>query len=138
MKVFCEYCGSYVDADENENCPNCNAGLGDSIRTQEERLKKEAAEKQRVEEEKAAQKAKAEQEAKENEELFNLGKEIVKTAIGGAGIGSTIRGTIRGVGRSITKFIKGIIIIGIIVLVIYLIHKFGLNANGFNAVSMFK
>ena len=64
MKVICEYCGCSVEADENMKCPQCCAPLGDAIRAEEERLKKEAEEKEAAEkaeaEKKAAEAAKAE------------------------------------------------------------------------------
>lgn len=59
MKVVCEYCGSYVEADENMRCPLCVAELGSSVKAEQDRLaKEEEAERQREAEEKA-------QEAKE-------------------------------------------------------------------------
>jgi hypothetical protein len=61
MKITCEYCGCYVEADENNRCPCCTAPLGESIRAEEERLRKEAEEK--AAQEKAAQEAAAESAA---------------------------------------------------------------------------
>lgn len=59
MKVVCEYCGSYVEADENMKCPSCLAELGSSVQAEQERIaKEEEAEQARQTEEKA-------QEAKE-------------------------------------------------------------------------
>ncbi len=59
MKITCEYCGCYVEADENNLCPCCAAPLGDSIRAEEERLKKEAEEQAAKEGAKAAEEAEA-------------------------------------------------------------------------------
>ena len=54
MKVVCEYCGSYVEADENMRCPLCLAELGSSVRTEQDRVdQQEEEERQRVAEEKA-------------------------------------------------------------------------------------
>lgn len=36
MKVQCEYCGAYVEADENMKCPLCNAALGDAVAAAQE------------------------------------------------------------------------------------------------------
>ena len=59
MKVVCEYCGSYVEADENMRCPLCVAELGSAVKAEQARIaKEEAAEQARAAEEKA-------QEAKE-------------------------------------------------------------------------
>lgn len=33
-KVICEYCGSYIDADQNETCPRCGAPLSEAIHQQ--------------------------------------------------------------------------------------------------------
>ncbi len=55
MKVTCEYCNSYVEADENLKCPNCQAPLGDAVKAEEERIKAEE-EAQRQKEEEAAEK----------------------------------------------------------------------------------
>ena len=54
MKVTCEYCGCYVDVDENTTCPNCLAELGSSIKAEKERVDEEQeAEREREAEEKA-------------------------------------------------------------------------------------
>lgn len=59
MKVVCEYCGSYVEADENMRCPLCVAELGSAVKAEQARIaQEEAAEQARLAEEKA-------QEAKE-------------------------------------------------------------------------
>ena len=41
MKVVCEYCGSYVEADENMKCPLCVAELGSAVKAEQERIAKE-------------------------------------------------------------------------------------------------
>lgn len=38
MKLVCEYCDSYVDVDENNICPMCNAPLGSAIAAERARL----------------------------------------------------------------------------------------------------
>ena len=35
MKIYCDYCGTQIDTDKNNNCPNCGASFADN-----ERLKK--------------------------------------------------------------------------------------------------
>ena len=37
MKVVCEYCDSYVEADENMKCPLCGAALGTAVQSEQER-----------------------------------------------------------------------------------------------------
>ena len=59
MKVVCEYCGSYVEADENMKCPLCMGELGSAVLQEQQRQEQaEAAEQQREAEEEV-------QEAKE-------------------------------------------------------------------------
>ncbi len=38
MKVVCEYCGSYVEADENLKCPLCGGNLGSAVQTEQARI----------------------------------------------------------------------------------------------------
>ena len=42
MKVKCDYCDSYVDADGLLSCPCCTAPLGEAVRRAEEQAKQEA------------------------------------------------------------------------------------------------
>ena len=58
MKVVCEYCGSYVEADENMKCPLCCAELGSAVRTEQSRLAKVEEAERQYEAEVAAQEAK--------------------------------------------------------------------------------
>ena len=56
MKVTCEYCGGYVEADENMKCPLCCAELGSAVAAEQERVEQaEEAEREREAEEKAAE-----------------------------------------------------------------------------------
>ena len=41
MKVVCEYCGSYVEADENMKCPLCNGALGTAVQTEQEHIEQQ-------------------------------------------------------------------------------------------------
>ncbi len=83
MKIICEYCGCSVEVDENMKCPQCGAPLGDAIKAEEERLKKEAEEKEAVE--------KAEAEKKEAEAAKAEKQKTIISAI--ASIGAIIFGT---------------------------------------------
>ena len=58
MKVTCEYCGSYVEADENLKCPLCGATLGSAVDTERARLQEQAELERQHEAEEAAQEAK--------------------------------------------------------------------------------
>ncbi len=58
MKVTCEYCDSYVEADENMKCPLCGAGLGDAVQAEQARADQREEEKFRRESEEKAQEAK--------------------------------------------------------------------------------
>lgn len=70
MKIICEYCGCYVEADENNLCPCCAAPLGESIRAEEERLKKEEAEKAAAEAAKAQEEAEAAAKAEKEQAVI--------------------------------------------------------------------
>ena len=83
MKIICEYCGCRVEADENMKCPQCCAPLGETIKAEEERLKKESEEKE------ASEKAKAEEEAAKAEKAAKRQSILnTVTAIGSALLGS--------------------------------------------------
>ncbi len=58
MKVTCEYCGSYVEADENLKCPFCGATLGGAVATEQARIEEQAEIERQHEAEEAAQEAK--------------------------------------------------------------------------------
>ncbi len=30
MKIYCDYCGTQIDTDKNNNCPNCGASFADN------------------------------------------------------------------------------------------------------------
>lgn len=73
MKVKCEYCESYVEADENMKCPLCNAPLSGSV---------EAVQKREEEAEQAAYERAAEvqeQEAK-NEHISEIIQGVTNVA----------------------------------------------------------
>ncbi len=81
MKVTCEYCNSYVEADENLKCPNCQAPLGDAVKAEEARIK-------------------AEEEAQRQKEAEEAEKQAQKDAVsntlkGIAGVAGAIFGTNR-------------------------------------------
>ena len=57
MKVTCEYCGSYVEIDENMKCPLCNAALGTSIQAEQARAEEREEEARQHEAEEKAQDA---------------------------------------------------------------------------------
>ena len=60
MKVVCEYCGSYVEADENMRCPLCLGELGSAVQAQEARAEQKEEEERQQEAEEKAQEAKDE------------------------------------------------------------------------------
>ena len=76
MKVICEYCGCYVETDENTRCPHCVAELGSSIKAEKERqAKEEEAARQReaeVHQREAEAKAKEAQEEHVSEIIQGL------------------------------------------------------------------
>ena len=93
MKITCEYCGCYVEADENNRCPCCTAPLGESIRAEEERLKKEAEEKAAKEKAEAEASAEAAAKAAQTQAITSaitgiastLGAAILNSSSGSAG-----------------------------------------------------
>ena len=60
MKVICEYCGSYVEADENMKCPLCMGELGSAVLQEQQRQEQAEALEQQREVEEQAQEAKDE------------------------------------------------------------------------------
>lgn len=60
MKVKCEYCEGYVEADENEKCPLCNAPLGSAIAAERAR---EAQAEQALREQEAEEQAREAKDA---------------------------------------------------------------------------
>ena len=93
-KVCCEYCGSYVDTDENETCPNCGGSLKDAILKEKTKLRLA----QIAEEERQAQLDKEAKEAQDTDEVFDLIKTIAGSAAGGAIAGA--------LGRAAGEFLK--------------------------------
>ena len=43
MKVVCPYCDSYIEADENMNCPNCGGSVSAEVKETEDLLREEEA-----------------------------------------------------------------------------------------------
>lgn len=129
MKIICEYCGSYVEPTESGNCPNCTASLGDSIKIQQERIKKEAEEKERKEEEKRKTELEQAHRDKEEEQLFDFGKEIVRTVIGIQPRRRSLFSRVRSKSRSLAYRFKRtitrcLIVVGVI-FIVYLVIKYG-------------
>lgn len=78
MKVTCEYCGCYVEADENMKCPNCVAGLGSAVQAERERIAaEEEAERQRIAAEEEAERQR-EADAKAQEAKAEHITEVIK------------------------------------------------------------
>lgn len=60
MKVTCEYCGSYVEADENMKCPLCDGALGSAVLSEQKRSEEQQEEAYQREAEEKAREAKEE------------------------------------------------------------------------------
>ena len=89
MKVTCEYCGSYVDADENMKCPLCGGALEGAVEAEQKRVEQqEEAEHQRELEETA-------QEAKEGHisEIINGVASVATAFAAGKGIAGAFSST---------------------------------------------
>lgn len=78
VKIFCTYCDSYIDADENSVCPNCGAPLGDALKAEEKKL----AEKEKAERELELEKEKIRAEAEEEGKYLALGMGVAAAALG--------------------------------------------------------
>ena len=102
MKVKCEYCDSYVDASENETCPNCGAPLSDAVITEETKKRLEKIE----EEEKAEKRARELKEEKDRDDVFDLIKTIAGSAAGAAAAGTVTRVAGKALGDFIRKDLK--------------------------------
>ena len=99
LKVCCEYCDSYVDADENEVCPNCGAPLREAIIKAETKRRLEKID----EEEKQRKIIQEEREAKDRDDIFDLIKTVAGSAAGGAIAG----GLARAAGEFLKEDLKG-------------------------------
>ena len=115
MKYTCEYCGSYVEPDKADNCPNCGANMSDSIRSAIEKERKEKEEKQAAEEERRRQK-------EENEEVLDVVKQVVQTVVASGGY----KQEFRRVKNNVVRYFKRILALLIFAFIIYLSYKFGL------------
>ena len=55
MKVVCPYCDSYIEADENMNCPNCGGSVSTEVKEAElqeaQQREEAAAQQQKMQEE---------------------------------------------------------------------------------------
>ncbi len=87
LKVCCEYCDSFVSADENGNCPNCGGSLKDAIIKEETKRRLEKIE----EEEKQRRILQEERDAKDRDDIFDLIKTVAGSAAGGAIAGGLAR-----------------------------------------------
>ena len=74
MKVTCEYCDSYVEADENMKCPNCCAPLGSSVAA----VAAQAAKEEEAARQREAEAQQREIEAQEQEAKDSHISEIIK------------------------------------------------------------
>ena len=99
FKVCCEYCDSYVDAGENEVCPNCGGSLREAIIREETKRRLEKID----EEEKQRKILQEEREAKDRDDIFNLIKTVAGSAAGGAIAG----GLARAAGEFLKEDLKG-------------------------------
>lgn len=92
MKVVCEYCDSYVEADENMKCPLCGAALGAAVQSEQERIEaQEEAQHQRELEVKA-------QEAKDDHisEVITGVANVATAFAAGAGLSGTLNNSADG------------------------------------------
>ncbi len=87
LKVCCEYCDSFVNADENENCPNCGGSLREAIIREETRRRIEKID----DEEKQRRILQEERDARDRDEIFDLIKTVAGSAAGGAIAGGLAR-----------------------------------------------
>jgi hypothetical protein len=99
FKVCCEYCDSYVDAGENEVCPNCGGSLREAIIREETKRRLEKID----EEEKQRKILQEEREAKDRDDIFDLIKSVAGSAAGGAIAG----GLARAAGEFLKEDLKG-------------------------------
>lgn len=99
MKVVCPYCDSYIEADENMNCPNCGGSVSAEVKEAEDLLREEEA--RRREEETAQQ-----QKMQEEERGMRL-LELVLGAFTGAMGTRRGRGLIRAMINIFTRGKKG-------------------------------
>lgn len=99
FKVCCEYCDSYVDAGENEVCPNCGGSLREAIIREETKRRLEKID----EEEKQRKIHQEEREAKDRDDIFDLIKTVAGSAAGGAIAG----GLARAAGEFLKEDLKG-------------------------------
>lgn len=108
MKVTCEYCDSFIEADGRTVCPMCGAPLGEAVRAAEEKAAREAAELE-------AKEAKISSELAEQEkqrEVLSIIKSLAGGTFGsivasgvGAAIGSSLFGgsSRRGISRAVSN-----------------------------------
>ena len=87
FRVICEYCGSYVDVQENMICPNCGAPLEEAIVKLQTKIKLENIEKH----EEAAKREKQLQDMKDRDEVFDFIKALAGSAAG-AGVARSLTG----------------------------------------------
>ena len=87
MKVYCEYCGSYVDAENSLICPCCTAPLGESVRRAREQAKQEELEAQE-----RARQAQLEAQKQAQQEQT---KQVITNLVSGLVFGGLMSGTNR-------------------------------------------
>ena len=99
MKVVCPFCDSYIEADENMNCPNCGGSVSAEVKDAEERCRREDSERREAE---AAQQQKMQEEARDQRLL-----ELIIGAFAGAVGTRRGRGLIRFIMNMISRGKKG-------------------------------
>ncbi len=108
MKVTCEYCDSFIEADGRTVCPMCGAPLGEAVRAAEEKAAREAAELEAKEAKISAELA----EQEKQREVLSIIKSLAGGTFGsmvasgvGAAIGSSLFGgsSRRGISRAVSN-----------------------------------
>ena len=99
MKVVCPYCDSYIEADENMNCPNCGGSVSAEVRSAEDRFRQEETQRREAE---AAEQKRIQEEERDQRLL-----EIILAAFTGAVGTRRGRGLIRFVMNLFSRGKKG-------------------------------
>jgi hypothetical protein len=79
MKVTCPFCDSYIEADENMNCPNCGGSVSAEVKEAEDLYRRQE-EERRINEEKTRQK---QAEDERDEHLFEVIIAAIASVFGG-------------------------------------------------------
>ena len=90
MKVVCPYCDSYIEADENRNCPNCGGSVAAEVKEAEDRFQQEEAQRKEAE----AEMQKKQQEEEQDRRILEVLLAAVTGAVSTRGGRSLIRSVV--------------------------------------------